>query len=73
MPSMREQEHEMLVMKGDFPREFLESLGLVKTDVPLFDVKVVGIQVQESKAVSKKLVERMLEQSSKVADQLQLE
>jgi len=52
-------------MKGSFPKAFLERLGLVKTDVPLFSEKVVGVQIHESKAVSEKLVKRAFEQASK--------
>jgi len=56
---MKEQEHDLLVMKGDFPREFLESIGLVKTEIPEFSGKITGIQTDAHKAVSERLIERM--------------
>lgn len=45
MPQDNEQEHTPFTMRGDFPEEFLQSIGLEKvTSVPLFTGKIGGIQ-----------------------------
>ena len=41
---MHDDHHEPFVMKGNFSKEFLESMGMVRIDVPLYHGHVGKIE-----------------------------
>jgi len=57
-------DNEMFVMKGGFPREFLEAIGMVEAEIPTYTEKIGGIQPTPER-FGKNFIERVIEHSNK--------